>query len=299
MLPMTNPSEIVELLDELERHSGTQDKASKEARRAVWEALAPHFGKSSALGLVDELAVEVGAQPITVRRWVSGEYAPQPTFLKRIRQHFGTGTPVPSPVKGNPAPEAPVPFGGAYAAFKTIGAFFYSVQFAKSCFVFKGMLGFHAARSQTTRVQVVDALRSNGALNAYYVFPKDSEAEVTFDKLKRGIVLIDPECAERIHDVRVAKDKDSMGLGLSLASPFVVVYSEAGREKFRRQVDIWYELPVERVTADNEVNDCDPLFVFVQLPAFHSEEVWQQWRDCLKTLVQPDGTPEIKAEDLG
>ena len=63
---------------------------------------------------------------------------------------------------------------------------------------------------------------------------------------------------------------------------------------FKRTVDIWYELPVERLDANNQVNDDQSLFVFVQLPAFQSDELWEEWKEWLRTL---DGISKKDLQD--
>src|SRR5579862_9915439 len=79
-----------ELLDELEQYSDSQPE-NKQRRVAIWEKLAIQAGKSGASDLVRDLAHDLGVQPITVRRWINGEYLPRTALLPRIRSHFGIG----------------------------------------------------------------------------------------------------------------------------------------------------------------------------------------------------------------
>jgi hypothetical protein len=195
-------------------------------------------------------------------------------------------------------PERPVPFAGSFAALRTIDHFFHRLQFATCCFVFKGMMEYHAGRQSTTLKRVIEILKGNTILVIYYVFPEGSPAQVTFAKLQESLDPDFPETEsqvkERIVRVEISAKGDEMGLKYSLASPFLVRYSEDGRKKFNRPVDIWYEVPVEPLDANGGVNDVVPLFAFVQLPSSDSKELWAQWSKALRAV----GSNSIKKEHL-
>ena len=279
------------LLGELEALSSTRSDAA-ETRKKIWEKLAKEDGKQSSEEFVAELSQELGVPPITVQRWIRGDYGPRALTLRKLREHFGF-----APVlaqKRQIGPDPPVLFGGehSYAAIRTIDHFFFALEHARCCFVFKGKLGFHAGRQEKIRMRLVEALRGHNR-TVYYIFRKGTEAEETFENLKKRVGQIDADVSSQIKAVPVSADDDELGLGMSFASPFLVKYDESGRQYFKRTVDIWYELPVERLDANNEVNDDQDLFAFVQLPLAESEKLWEkEWRKWLK------GLSGIKKEDL-
>ncbi len=285
---------VHELLQELEDCADASDSESKDRRKALWAKLLPHLGNKQATDLVGELAHDLGVQPITVRRWVNGEYSPRPTLLKQLRKRFGLDVPLPEIAAGKGGePDQPVGFGGAYAALRTIDHFFFCLQHAKSCFVFKGLLGFHASRSDQTRRQLVSVLAGNTDLKIYYVFPQESRAAETFGRFRQSDELLDPSIGSRIREVRIPSQNDTLGLDRSFASPFVVVYGSSARRNFRRPLDIWYEVPVEPLDAKNAVVDREQrLFVFVQLPIEDARDLWEKLDCCLEgtSVDQADRT---------
>lgn len=288
---------VAKLLEELERQSGDDAQA---ARKAIWEELLPYFGTTSHRDLISELVQELDVQPVTVRRWLSGSFAPRQHALAGLRQHFGLLSNTGAAVRAA-SPDQPVPFAGSLAGLRTVNHFFYCLERAKSCFVFKGMLGFHAGRSQQVREHVVRVLGTNSRLKMYYIFPERSEAQATFDRFHKSTVILNPEVAPRIIGIPIPQQDDAhpavglgqMGLGTSLASPFVILYDQLYLRDFRRPLDVWYELPVEQLTANNESADSgDPLYVFVQMPSHHADGLWDEWVKLL------DATSGIEKDDL-
>src|SRR5258708_6229769 len=79
---------LAQLLDELQNLSERSDEKVKIARRAVWKRLAEAFGRSPG-DLASDLARRLNVQPITIRRWISGEFGPRLSHLNEIRSHFG------------------------------------------------------------------------------------------------------------------------------------------------------------------------------------------------------------------
>lgn len=281
---MISKLQIVELLNDLERFSDASKEQAGTQRKKIWDQILVGLAKSSS-DLSAELAAALDVSQITVERWMRGEYAPRPSLLEKLRQHFGAAGPR-EQVAAGLNPERPVLFAGSFAALRTIDHFFHRLQFATCCFVFKGMMEYHAGRQSTTLKRVIETLKGNRDLTIYYVFPKDSPADMTFARLQESLdpdfPETEPEVKKRIKRVEISAEEDEMGLKYSLASPFLVRYSEAGRKKFNRSVDIWYEVPVEPLDPNGEVNDVMPLFVFVQLPSSDSKELWAQWRKALE-----------------
>ncbi len=286
------PVSVHDLLQALEDCSEASDSESKARRKALWTKLLPHLGNKQPTDLVGELAHDLGVQPITVRRWINGEYAPRPTLLKQLRNRFGVTVPLPEAATSqSDEPDQPVGFGGSYAALRTIDHFFFCLEHAKSCFVFKGLLGFHAGRSDQTRRQLVRVLTKNKDLNIYYVFPSESRAEATFGRFLQSDELSDPSIASRIRKVQIRPEDDTLGLDRSFASPFVVIYGSSARRSFRRPLDIWYELPVEALDEKSAVVDRDQrAFVFVQLPIEDAKDLWEKLNCCLEaaSVAQAD-----------
>ena len=205
------------LLGELEDLVSTRDKEeATAARRRIWQELAQEDGKASPDEFITELSQELGIPPITVQRWIKGEYGPRTLTLKRLREHFGLAPALAQ--RRQTGPDAPVPFGGehSYAALRTIDHFFFALEHAQCCFVFKGKLGFHAARQEKIRSQLVQALKANGNRTVYYIFPEKSEGKTTFHTLKRKVEETDPDVSSQIRAVPVPASNDRLGLGMSL-----------------------------------------------------------------------------------
>jgi hypothetical protein len=291
---MNVTAELGDLLQDLEGLSDTSDKEAVNRRRQIWSQIVELVGRPSR-DVASEITEKLAVSDVTVARWMAGSYAPRAAFLEQLREHFGLATPFEK--KGGPSrlmsPDAPVRFAGSFAALRTLDHFFYCLQRAKSSFVFKGMLEFHASHQQKTRSRVVQALENNASLIIYYVFPEDSKAKATFEEMHKIIESDYPSAgatlSERIKGIPVSKKDERMGLGLSFASPFVVLYDKKGREEFGRAVDIWYEIPVEPVNANNEVDDDRALFVFVQLPSSNAKELWEKWKEPLQGIKDKNG----------
>jgi hypothetical protein len=63
-------------------------------------------------------------------------------------------------------------------------------------------------------------------------------------------------------------------------------YGRPGIDAFKRDVDAWYELPVEQVDAKNQVIDYGTSkSVFVQLPEEQSVKIWNEWRLFIKSVL--------------
>jgi hypothetical protein len=286
---MKNPVDaglLAQLLDELQNLSERSDDKVKTARRAVWKKLAEAFGKPPG-DLASDLVRRLNVQPITVRRWISGEYGPRLLHLTEIRSHFGLIPPQERRVSTlEPMKDSPATFDGGFAALRTINHVFYCLDFACAMFIFKGMQAFRIGRSQQVRERVVKILGRHPELILYYVFPEESEAERSLAAFHARQYVKESGVTRQIRSVSVPKEKDLLGLGISPASPFVIRYGRDGIKEFNREIDIWFEIPIEELDAQNQAIDYGTAkSVFVQLPEEESMRVWNAWQPIVRGLL--------------
>jgi hypothetical protein len=287
MKDSVDTSLVAHLLDELQGFSERSDEQVKVARRAVWKQLADAFGRSP-----DELSLDLGrrlnVQPITTRRWISGEYCPRLSHINELRSHFGLIPPQDrrlSPLE--PMMDSPVSFDGGLAAIRTISHIFYCLERASAMFMFKGMQAFRIGRSQQVRERTVRILQSHPELVLYYIFPEQSEAERSLEAFRGRQYVKESGIAHQVRGVPVAKQEDRFGLEISPASPFVIRYGREGLKEFKRELDIWYEIPVEELDAQNQAIDYGTATsVFIQLPEEEAMKVWDKWRPIIQSLLK-------------
>lgn len=283
---------IARLLDELQGLSERSDEPVKVARRAVWKKLAEAFGR-----VPEDFSLDLGkrlrVQPITVRRWISGEYGPRLSHLNELRSQFGLIPPQEwrlAPLE--PTMDSPVSFDGGLAALRSINHVFFCLEYARAMAIFKGMQAFRIGRSQQIRERVVDILQTHEELNLYYVYREDSPAAASLNGFFARQFVQESGVTPQIHGVSTPAERDCWGLGVSPASPFVLLYGKEGISKFRREIDVWYEIPVEELDARNHVIDYGTAkSVFVQLPEEEAMRVWETWRPLVRRLFEENKVP--------
>jgi hypothetical protein len=148
------------------------------------------------------------------------------------------------------------------------------------------MQSFRVGRSQQVRERVVNILQSQPDLTIFYIYREKSEAEQSIEAFLARQFVKDSGVANQIRRVPLTLKEDVWGLGLSPVSPFLIRYGRPGIDAFKRDVDVWYELPVEQVDAKNQVIDYDTSkSVFVQLPEEQSVKIWNEWRLSIKSVL--------------
>jgi hypothetical protein len=249
--------------------------------------LAEALGKSTG-----ELALELGrgldVQPITIRRWISGEYAPRLLHLTQLRTHWGLVPTIDARGGGIGAvAEAPASFDGGYAALRTINHVFYCLERALGLFIFKGMQAFRIGRSQQVREQVVKILQEHDDLHLYYLFRDESEAARSLQGFRDRHFVKESGVLAQIHGVALSAAEDPLGLSISPASPFILRYGPAGIAEFKREIDIWYEIPVEELDSQGHVIDYGSAkSVFVQLPEEEAMRTWHAWQPFIRRILE-------------
>jgi hypothetical protein len=279
---------LASLLDELQRLSDRSDDKAKTARQDVWSRIAAVLGRPAA-----DLALELGrtleVQPITTRRWISGEYAPRQMHLMHLRSHWGLVPKQEGRAVGlAPVADAPVAFDGGYAALRTMNHLLFCLERASGMVFLKGMQAFRIGRSQQVREQMVNILEKNRELVLYYLFRKESAAARSLEGFYARQYVKESGVASRVHGIPMSETEDWLGLGTSPASPFVIRYGQSGIKEFRREIDVWYEVPVQELDERNQVIDIygKAKSVFIQLPEEEALKAWHEWRSKVRTLLE-------------
>jgi hypothetical protein len=276
----------IRLLNELESLS-SEGKTAAQQRRTIWESLTNVFGKASERELAAYIATELQVQPLTVRRWLSGEFGPRYSHIADLKSKL-TNQPESSSFFHL---DRPVSFDGLHVAIRSIPHVFYAIRRAKACFVFKGALGLNTGRpSHLRRTFVNEVLTANDCETVlYYAFLNGSLAHETFQRfwnsseLAAARALGNITVDDRIRRLVIPAESDNLGLGYSPASPIVLHYGPTGITDFQRSIDVFYEVPVDVVGKDNLPDEDAPLkTVFIQLPEQYAVPVWLGLRKFLK-----------------
>src|SRR5438445_86765 len=77
------PSNVDRLLRELTSLSDRSDDEAKKKRRMLWNELIATFRNSDEREAVAFLSAELQLQPITVKRWIAGEFNPRHVHISR------------------------------------------------------------------------------------------------------------------------------------------------------------------------------------------------------------------------
>jgi hypothetical protein len=269
----------------------SNDAEVKQRRRELWSQLIPHLGKDDDRDVTQFLAAELQLQPITIRRWLSGEFNPRRAHLQRIGTLLGLSQsrPTDGVVATGEVQDPPVSFDNALAAIRTLNHYFYCLKLAKQAFLFKGKLAYHAGRPGASRDAVISILQERSKLpnplTMYYFYIEGSEAERTLTSFFASPRVQNSPARNCLKSFAMECGEDKLGLCHSSVSPLILIYDTDGQKEFDRFVDVFFELPVEFVQRDNRpVGDEFSLkTVLIQQP---EPEAQKYWEDVVKVVKQ-------------
>ena len=275
------------VLQKLEGLSEGTDSHIKGKRTELWDELIALSNRDKR-EFIATLSSELQLQPVTIRRWISGEFNPRQAHLPRLRALLGLTqyAPVARANFLGATPDPPVAFDNAFAAVRTLNHFFYCLKLAKYAFLFKGNLSYHAGRPGATRETVIKTLdERQGTLIMYYFYVDGSPAAETFARFVTSPRVQGSHVQEFIRRVVIPTKEDKLGLSYSSISPLILVYDQEGCKAFDRFIDVFFEIPVEFVKGDNRPTDEYSLkTILVQQPEFEAGQFWEKTVEFLKGL---------------
>jgi hypothetical protein len=265
------PRGVERALKKLE--SGVQSTRAAGAKELVQELVA--------LGATKErIAGSLRISSPTIHRWASGKYSPRnsskvrtmlnsPGFLNKLL-HPG-------------ASEATQD-----AGIHSIDFFFEAATFAKNIYKCKSFLEFLVSDSEHVQRRMKHLLEQNNELRIYYIFPSESRAEETFCRFFELLVTLDEAWAQRIRKCPLEDSDGLLALGFGYTGLAIIEYSDEGRKRFGRLVDVLLEVPV-RAYENGEPNPFLKKSVWIEFPTEQAHNLWSRWKSFMESrqILQP------------
>jgi len=164
--------------------------------------------------------------------------------------------------------------------------------YVSEAYVFKSLLGFHAADEPETIVHLANLLTDNTSLRVHYVYPlefdgSETKAHATYREMVENEALKNVIGQLISHPISNVEAFAALGLGYTYCGYFVLIYNELGKKQYGgRDLDILVEIPCQAYTnngiSGNPLQELHyPDYLFVELPQKDLDKLWAKWMGAL------------------
>ncbi len=229
----------------------------------------------------ERIAAALRISSPTIHRWASGKYSPRNSHrIKTVLSSPGFLDKLLRPAESGEAAED--------AGVHSIDFFFETATFAKNIYKCKSSLEFLMSDSEQVQRRMKHLLEQNDQLKIFCVFPSGSRAEETFCRFFELLITLDQAWANRIQKCPVKDNDGLLALGFGYTGLVIVEYSDEGRKRFGRLVEVLLEVPV-RAYENGEPNPFLKKTVWIELPTEQAHNLWSKWKEFMGNhhILQP------------
>jgi hypothetical protein len=276
-------------LNELKQFTDKKSTAIIAARKRIWRDILSelNLGRDQAERMMVE---HLNCPAITVRRWIDGKFAPRVMAIEALNRLFTLSIEGKSLEPDLPA-EPPVLFNGSNIAIKTVHEFFSCLPYAKFGLTTRGSIGYRRGRYPGGRNTLLSLLKNpEHSFQMHYVYSSGTEADNALLGFLQFIRSNEPVAEDKVF-VWHTSPSDGVDeiLRYSLPYLFVLIYNKDGVKKFKKLLDVWYEMPVAVVhPPDMHVLPSDQESaegILVELPEEEATALWFSWRGLLVSKI--------------